>query len=87
MSKGLKALEELIGNHCLEGRLTGIIEKELLALKIIKEKELSAEEFIEFINRYSDDEEARIKFNEKQWTRSELTREQFILIKEVLIDE
>lgn len=87
MSKGLEALKEHIialksmgYTRCEEWLDLIVIEKELKALEIIKEKELNIFFVKRFVKRYN-----RKDFNYQCRYEQQLTQEEYDLLKEVLL--
>ena len=83
MSKGLESLTDLRNNWCetsdQKERAYDIIEKELKALEIIKNKKVDCWAFISDISITSE-EESLYAFSKK-----DLTKEEVELLKEVLL--
>ena len=87
MSKGLEAMHIIALNTLLNGINFGnelrAIEKELLALEVIKNKQVAVDEFIRCVSEY-DDEQALEEYGAFAGEKNTPTKEEFDLLKEVL---
>lgn len=84
MSKGLEALKEYRkhqqGVNVYADELLDIVEKELKALEIIKNKKV----YVRFFLKYCDDEIGLPIYNSQVLEEQKLTQEEYDLLKEAL---
>lgn len=74
---------ELLQYKTLEEELGCSLDKAAKVLYIIITKELNVEDFRTCVEKNENDYEAFDEFNSKQWTSSEISLEEYFLIKNV----
>ena len=78
-----QVVSELLKYKQLEEDLGCSLDKAAKALYIIITKELDIEDFRTCVEKNENDYEAFDEFNSKQWTSSEISLEEYFLIKKV----